>query len=106
MSIARESFEFTDIKNIQHLPQWRSIDVCGIVAEVGPCENKNLKSGVQKKQRNVVIIDDSGCGINLGLWGDVCEKVNEKNIHTVLAVKGVQVSDFGGKSLNVSDEKS
>jgi hypothetical protein len=46
MSIAKESFEFTDIKSIQYLPQWRSIDVCGIVAEVGPCENKNLKSGV------------------------------------------------------------
>ena len=69
MSIATESFEFTDIKSIQHLPQWRSIDICGIVAEVGPCENKNLKNGGQKKQRNVVLIDDSGCGINLGLWG-------------------------------------
>ena len=61
---------------------------------------------MQKKQRNVVLIDDSGCGINLGLWGEICDKVTEANIHSVLAVKGVSVSDFGGKSINVSDEKS
>ena len=61
---------------------------------------------MQKKQRNVVLIDDSGCGINLGLWGEICDKVTETHIHSVLAVKGVSVSDFGGKSINVSDEKS
>lgn len=36
----------------------------------------------------------------------MCDKVTEEHIHRVLAVKGVTVSDFGGKSINVSDDKS
>lgn len=49
MSIVTESFEFTEIKTVEEMPAWRSIDIIGVVAEVGPCENKNLKSGVTKK---------------------------------------------------------
>ncbi len=45
MTIATQSFEFTDIKSIQDVPAWRQVDICGVVAEVGPVENKNLKSG-------------------------------------------------------------
>ena len=106
MPAAVETFNFKQIASIQDVPQWKSIDICGIVAEVGQVESKNLKSGQQKACRNVVLIDDSGYAINLGLWGITCDQITDKQIHSAVAVKNVTVSDFGGKSINVSDKDS
>jgi hypothetical protein len=52
------------------------------------------------------LIDDSGYGITLGLWGAMCDRVTEDQIHSAVTVKGVSVSDYGGKSINASDEKT
>ena len=106
MPAATDTFNFSNIESIQHVQQWKQVDVCGVVAEVGQVENKNLKSGEQKAQRNVVLIDDSGYGISIGLWGLTCNRITEQHIHSVVVFKGVSVSDYSGKSLNFSDKES
>ena len=84
----------------------KTIDVCGVIAEVSENESVTLKKGSQKNRKYITLIDDSGCSISLTLWATMCERVTEQDIHRVLAVKGARVSEFGGRSLNAADDHS
>lgn len=105
-SIAAQAFEFCDIKMIQEVQQMKTLDVCGIIAEVSDNEMVNLRKGSQKTRKYVTLIDDSGCAISLTLWASMCERITEVDMHKVIAVKGARVSEFGGKSLNAADDHS
>lgn len=57
-----------------------------------------------RDRRQVAIGDESGLSMMATLWGPLAssEKIE---IGTVLAVKGAKVSDYGGKSLNISESQ-
>jgi hypothetical protein len=38
------------------------------------------------------------------MWGDMCNKFTNLSCGQVLAIKSARISDYGGKSLNVSDD--
>lgn len=105
-SIDMQAFEFCDIKGIQDVQQMKTVDVCGIIAEVSESELINLRKGSQKVRKYVTLIDDSGCAISLTLWATMCDRITEADINKVVAVKGTRVSEFGGKSLNAADDHS
>ena len=84
----------------------KTLDVCGVIAEVSDNETVNLRKGSQKVRKYVTLLDDSGCSISLTLWANMCERVASDHIGCVLAVKGARVSEFGGKSLNAADDHS
>jgi len=84
----------------------KTLDVCGVVADVSENEMVNLKKGSQKVRKYVTMIDDSGCAISLTLWATMCDRVTTDDLHKVLAVKGARVSEFGGRSLNAADDHS
>ena len=44
-SIAAQAFEFNDIKAIQDVQQMKTLDVCGVVAEVSENQLVNLRKG-------------------------------------------------------------
>lgn len=105
-SIAAQAYEFCDIKAIQDVQQMKTLDVCGVIAEVSETEMVNLRKGNQKIRKYVTLIDDSGCAISLTLWATMCERITPDDLHKVIAVKGARVSEFGGKSLNAADDHS
>lgn len=105
-SIAQQAFEFCDINSIQEVQQMKTIDVCGVVAEVSENESVTLKKGSQKNRKYITLVDDSGCAISLTLWSTMCERVTDQDVHKVFAVKGARVSEFGGRSLNAADDHS
>lgn len=84
----------------------KTIDVCGIVAEVSENEMINLRKGTQKERKYVTLIDDTGYAISLTLWASMNESITTADLHRVIAVKGVRVSEFGGKSLNAAEDHS
>jgi replication factor A1 len=84
----------------------KTVDVCGIVADVSDNETVNLRKGSSKVRKYVTLIDESGFAISLTLWATMCERVTNDDLHKVLAVKGARVSEFGGKSLNAADDHS
>ena len=84
----------------------KTVDVCGIVADVSENETVNLRKGSQKVRKYVTLIDNTGCGISLTLWASMCDRVTNLDLNKVLAVKGARVSEFGGKSLNAADDHS
>jgi ssDNA-binding replication factor A large subunit len=55
-----------------------SIDIIGIVVEVGPVGVLNTKSGERREKRSVTIADDSCYSIQTTLWGDAATNVELK----------------------------
>lgn len=84
----------------------KTVDVCGVIAEVSENETVNLRKGSSKVRKYVTLIDDSGFAISLTLWATMCERITVDDIHKIIAVKGARVSEFGGKSLNAADDHS
>lgn len=105
-SIAAQAFEFVAIKDIQDEQANRTIDLCCLVAEVSEADTIKLKSGAEKLRRQVTLADDSNCAIGLTIWGSMCDKLTESDVGKVVAIKGVRVSDYLGKSLNSADDHS
>lgn len=66
-------FSFTPINKINDFEQMRTIDLIGVIEEVGNIGSINLKSGQSKDRRNVTLVDNSGaegCSISATLWSD------------------------------------
>jgi ssDNA-binding replication factor A large subunit len=84
----------------------KTIDICGIIVEVSENEMVNLRNGSQKVRKYVTLIDDSGCAISLTLWAEMCDRITNANLDKVVAVKGVRVSEYCGKSLNAAEDHS
>ena len=49
--------------------------------------------------------DDSGLSLMATFWGEVGH-MNGLEIGNILAIKGAKVSEYGGKSLNVSNDST
>lgn len=49
-------------------------------------------------------MDDTGYELNATMWGEICSM--EINQGQIIAVKGAGVSEYGGKSLNLSNDSS
>jgi len=94
-------FSFTNIEQIQQLMQNVTIDILGIVVDVGPVGNLKLKTGESKDKRNLVIGDDTNYSIAVTLWGDTATKLDLKPGQLV-ACKQCKVSEYSGRSLNGS----
>ena len=101
-----QAFEFCDLKSILDVQQMKTVDVCGVIAEVSENETVNLRKGSSKVRKYVTLIDDSGYAISLTLWATMCDRITTDDIHKIIAVKGARVSEFGGKSLNAADDHS
>ena len=55
-----------------------TIDILGIVVDVGPVGNLRLKTGESRDKRNLVIGDDTNYSIAVTLWGDTATKLDLK----------------------------
>ena len=68
------------------------------------CIRDRLKStGEMRDKRTIVLGDDTGCSVQATCWGGLaCSDDLREGV--VMAVKGAKVSDYGGKSLNISED--
>ena len=106
-AICRQAFDFTPIAELRDAFQKKSIDAIGVVIQCEEKEQIKLKSGQQKSRKHITIVDDSMCSICLTVWGDtMCDKLFNLKLGDLFACKSVTISDFNGKSLNVSDDRS
>ena len=74
-------------------------DIRGIVHIVGDTTTLNLKNGITKIRKNIMLIDDSGFSIWIWFWGEQASTFDFSG-HPVITVKDARVADFAGKSLN------
>ena len=98
-SIAKAVFNFIKIAGIEAVEPLKLIDTIGVVAVALDAVNITSKaSGKDLVKRDVTLADDSGASISLTLWGDKTQL--ELKTGDVLALKGVKVADYGGRSLS------
>ena len=99
--IASVSFTFTSLDKIEELVQSCTIDVIGVILDVGPTTSINMKDGKVRDKRTLTIGDETNICIGVTLWGPVTE-AHRYGSGQIIALKGCRVSDFNGKSLNAS----
>ncbi|XP_046438075.1 replication protein A 70 kDa DNA-binding subunit-like [Daphnia pulex] len=93
------SFNFVPIDQLPSLDKDSVIDVIGVVKSandvrviVSKTTNKELR------MREVQMVDSTNTEVNLTLWGKMGEEFDASS-QPVVALKGVKLSDFGGRSL-------
>ena len=101
--ITSDGFSFTSFEGIEALVQNCTIDVIGIILEVGQTGSITLRSGEQRLKRTLVVGDDMKVSIGLTLWGDTCEAY-QFEVGQIVAFKSCRVSEYQGRSLNSSGD--
>lgn len=94
-------FNFTTIADLQSIEKDTTVDVIGILQDVG--EVSQITSKTTSKpydKRELTLVDRTGYSVRLTVWGKVAASFNVEP-GNVTAFKGVKVSDFGGRSLSL-----
>ncbi|KAJ5097566.1 Replication factor A protein 1 [Penicillium angulare] len=94
-------FNFTTIGDLQSVEKDTTTDVIGILKDVGET-SQIVSKGTQKPydKRELGLVDNSGFSVRLTIWGATAVNFNVPP-ESVVAFKGVKVSDFGGRSLSL-----
>lgn len=104
-SISKIAFNFTTLREVQSKGEGKALDFIGIVASVSEATSITLKSGGSKDKRDYVVIDnsiDQGLKTCVSLWGIPAKKYNFAP-GSVVAFKGLRVTNFRGLTLNGGD---
>ncbi|MCJ1477888.1 Replication factor A protein 1 [Lambiella insularis] len=94
-------FNFTNIGDLQTVEKDSVIDTIGIlkeVAEVTQITSKTTSKPYDK--RELTLVDNTGYSVRLTIWGNSASSFDVAE-DSVIAFKGVKVSDFGGRSLSL-----
>ncbi|OJJ42023.1 hypothetical protein ASPZODRAFT_126218 [Penicilliopsis zonata CBS 506.65] len=94
-------FNFTVIGDLQSVEKDTTIDVIGILKEVGEMSQTVSKTTSKSyDKRELTLVDATGFSVRLTVWGTTATAFNVLP-ESVIAFKGVKVSDFGGRSLSL-----
>ncbi|GFF51991.1 replication factor A protein 1 [Aspergillus lentulus] len=94
-------FNFTTVGDLQSVEKDTTIDIIGVLKDVG--ETTQIVSKTTSKpydKRELTLVDSSGFSVRLTIWGSAALNFNATP-ESVIAFKGVKVSDFGGRSLSL-----
>ena len=94
-------FNFTKIGDLPSVEKDTTIDTIGVLKKVDDVSSITSKtSGKEFSKRDLTLADDSMTSVRLTVWGKTAENFDVPE-DSVIAFKGVKVSDFGGKSLSL-----
>ncbi|KAF2876797.1 replication protein-like protein A 70 kDa DNA-binding subunit [Massariosphaeria phaeospora] len=94
-------YNFTKIGDLNAVEKDTTIDTLGVLKEVGEVStitSKNTNKDFSK--RELTLADDTQTSVRLTIWGKSAESF-EAPLESIIAFKGVKVSDFGGRSLSL-----
>jgi replication factor A1 len=93
-------FNFTSVGDLQTVEN-TTIDTIGVLKEVG--ETSQITSKTTSKpydKRELTLVDNTNYSVRLTIWGNTATSF-DITPESVIAFKGVKVSDFGGRSLSL-----
>ncbi|KAK5135705.1 hypothetical protein LTR08_004691 [Meristemomyces frigidus] len=94
-------FNFVTISDLQTVEKDATIDCIGILQDVGEVsEIVGKTTSKPYSKRELTLVDNTGYNVRLTVWGKTAENF-EARPESVIAFKGVKVSDFGGRSLSL-----
>jgi len=94
-------YNFTNIADLQSVDKDTTIDIIGVLRDVG--ETSQVTSKTTSKpydKRELTLVDNTNYSIRLTIWGKTAAAFDVAP-ESVVAFKGVKVSDFGGRSLSL-----
>lgn len=104
--VPKINFNFSRLDTVQDLEKDSVIDVIGVINCVNDVFQITAKStGKPFNRRNITIVDDSNFAIDVGLWNNTAVDFSIP-VGAVIALKGVKVQDFGGRSLSLTHSGS
>ena len=99
--VPQVQFNFTSLSDLQTVEKDNTIDTIGILTDVGEVSEITSKStGKPYSKRELTLVDNTGFNVRLTVWGKTAQAF-EAEAESVVAFKGVKVSDFGGRSLSL-----
>jgi replication factor A1 len=98
-AIAKQHFDFVPIARLASLPPDTTLDIIGLVKEVGEVVSITTKAGKEVEKRDLTLVDDSMASIGLTLWGDKAKQPSEMFENAILALKGAKLGDYNGRSM-------
>ncbi|KAF2271683.1 replication protein-like protein A 70 kDa DNA-binding subunit [Westerdykella ornata] len=99
-------YNFTKIGDLDAVEKDTIIDTIGVLKEVGEVNTITSKSTQKDHQkRDLTIADDTQTSVKLTIWGAQARSFDVP-LDSVIAFKGVKVSDFGGRSLSLQSSGS
>ena len=101
-------YNFTPIQQITDLEKDTNIDVIGVVKECGDVAEIVSKTTQRaSKKRDIVLADSTGTCITMTLWGNHAVSFNGADAGSaIVAIKGARVSEYQGRSLNLSSSST
>lgn len=99
--VPKVQYAFKSLAELQNVEKDKTVDVIGVLQDVG--EVSEIVSKTTSKpysKRELTLVDDSGYNTRLTVWGKTAENFDAP-VESVVAFKGVKVSDFGGRSLSL-----
>ncbi|KAF7544573.1 hypothetical protein G7046_g9758 [Stylonectria norvegica] len=100
-NVPQVRFNFCSIQELQGVEKDNTVDVIGVLKEVGEIGDiTSKKDGRPFQKRELTLVDDTGYSVRITVWGKTANSF-EAPLESVIAFKGTKVSDFGGKSLSL-----
>jgi replication factor A1 len=100
-SVPQVRFNFVNLQELEHVDKDATVDVVGVLKEVGDVDQIISKS-TQKPydKRELTLVDDTSFSVRVTIWGKTATEF-DANQESIIAFKGMRVSDFGGRSLSL-----
>lgn len=93
-------YNFTNIGDLQNVEKDSVIDTIGILTEVQETSQITSKTGKPYDKRELTLVDNTNFSVRLTIWGNNAATF-DVSPESVIAFKGLKVSDFGGRSLSL-----
>ncbi|KAF2445795.1 replication protein-like protein A 70 kDa DNA-binding subunit [Karstenula rhodostoma CBS 690.94] len=94
-------YNFTKIGDLNNVEKDTTIDTIGVLKEVGEVSTiTSAKTNKDFSKRELTLADDSQTSVRLTVWGNSAQTFDAP-LESIIAFKGVKVSDFGGRSLSL-----
>jgi replication factor A1 len=99
-SVPQIRYNFTSIGDLQSVEKDTTIDAIGILKEIGAVSQIVSKTSKPFDKRELTLVDNTLHQVRLTIWGETANTFDAP-LESVVAFKGVKVSDFGGRSLSL-----
>jgi replication factor A1 len=100
-NVPQVRFNFTNIADLQTVEKDSTIDVIGVLKDVGEVSQITSKSTSRPyDKRELTLVDNSNFSVRLTIWGKTALSF-DAHPDSIVAFKGAKVSDFGGRSLSL-----
>ncbi|KAI1662661.1 replication factor-a protein [Daldinia decipiens] len=100
-SVPQARFNFVNIEELQNVEKDATVDVIGVLKEVGEVSSITSKNtGKPFDKRELTLVDDTSYSVRLTIWGKTATTFTTQP-ESIVAFKGAKVSDFGGRSLSL-----